>query len=173
MDEGWTQWLPGQYEFPHSSVRPCDIRSGTLRDRFDAILIPNVSKDAVLKGVDNKWTRPEHRGGIGGEGIAGPEGVRARRRNLDPAENVVLAPIEKFPLPLRNPLKGLLAEQFSCPGSILKVFVDPSSPVASGIREEASAVFFNDVAFEPVAALGDATVRAMARYPSGDILQSG
>ena len=34
-------------------------------------------------------------------------------------------------------------------------------------------MFFNDVAFEPTAALGDATVRAIATYPSGDILQSG
>ena len=67
----------------------------------------------------------------------------------------------------------LKAEQFSCPGSILKIFVDPSSPVAYGMKEEASAVFFNDVAFEPTAALGDANVRAIAKYPSGNILQSG
>jgi hypothetical protein len=53
------------------------------------------------------------------------------------------------------------------------VFVDPSHPVGHGMRTEASAVFYNDIAFEMAPALGEATVRVIARYPSSQLLQSG
>jgi hypothetical protein len=173
MDEGWTRWLLEQYEFPYTGIRAPEIKTGKLRDRFDAILITDIPKDLLLKGVDNAWTLPEHRGGLGAEGVSAlKEFVRAGG-TLITLGSSSLVPVEEFPLPLRNPLKGLKAEQFSCPGSILKVFVDPSSPVAYGMKEEASAVFYNDVAFEPTAGLGDAAVRTIARYPSENILQSG
>jgi len=173
LDEGWTRWLLEQYEFGYTGVRTPEIVAGKLRDRFDAVLIADQPKDSLLKGVDNSWTRPEHRGGLGAEGVAAlKEFVRAGG-TLITLGTSSLVPVEEFPLPLRNPLKGLKPEQFSCPGSILKIFVDPSSPVAYGMKDEASAVFFNDIAFEPAAGLGDASVRVVARYPSGNILQSG
>ncbi|MBI1789992.1 MAG: peptidase M14 [Acidobacteria bacterium] len=173
MDEGWTRWLLEQYEFPYSTVRNAEIKAGKLRDRFDAILLADQSKDSLLKGIDNEWTRPEHRGGLGAEGVAAlKEFVRAGGTLIALGSSSLL-PIEEFPLPLKNSLRGLRPEQFSCPGSILKIFVDNTAPVGYGMPEEASAVFYNDVAFEPAAALGDATVRVIARYPAGGLLQSG
>ena len=100
-------------------------------------MIADQSKESLLQGVDNNWTRPEHRGGLGPDGVA-----RLRKEFVRAGGTLItlgtssLVPVEEFPLPLRNPLKGLKPEQFSCPGSILKIFVDPMSPVAYGMREE-------------------------------------
>ena len=67
--------------------------------------------------------------------------------------------MEDFPLPLKNSLKGLREEQFFCPGSILKIFADNTHPVAAGMRENTSAVFYNDAAFDPAPGFGDIAVR--------------
>ena len=167
MDEGWTRWLLEQYEFPYSSIRPTDVKAGKLNGRFDAIVLADQSKESLVRGIDNEWTRPEHRGGLGAEGVAAlKEFVRAGGTLLT-LGNSSLLPIEEFPLPVKNVLKGLRGDQFSCPGSILRVFVDNSAPIGYGMREEASAVFYNDLAFEPTAALGDTAVRAIAKYPAG------
>lgn len=65
-----------------------------------------------------------------------------------------LLPVEEFPLPLRSALKDLPPGQFALP-------------------EEASAVFYNNVAFDPAAPLGGASVRAIAKYPGSALLRSG
>jgi hypothetical protein len=173
MDEGWTRWLLEQYEFPYSALRDKDIKSGRLRDQYDAIILANQTKDSIIKGLDGEWIRPEHRGGIGTEGVGAlKEFVRAGG-TLIALANASLLPVEEFPLPLRNALKDAKPGQFSCPGSILKIFVDPKAPEAFGMTEQASAVFYNNVAFEPTAPLGDAVVKALAVYPASGLLESG
>jgi hypothetical protein len=173
MDEGWTRWLLEQYEFPYTSIRPSDVKGGKLRERFDAILIADFSKAALIKGVENEWIRPEHRGGMGQEGVAAlKEFVRAGGTLLAIGGSTLL-PIEEFPLPLRNALRDAPPGQFSCPGSILRIFVDNTAAAGYGMPEEASAVFYNNLAFEPTAPLGDAEVRAIAKYPASGLLKSG
>jgi hypothetical protein len=173
MDEGWTRWLLEQHEFPYSGIRAKEIRAGKLRERFDALILADIPKNQLLRGNTSEWTRPEHRGGLGEEGVAALKEFVRSGGTLITLGGSSLVPVEEFPLPLKNALKGLRANQFSCPGSILRVFVDPANPVAYGMRERASAVFYNDVAFEPAPGLGDAAVRTIARYPAGDLLESG
>ena len=173
MDEGWTRWLLEQYEFAPASLRPNEVRAGKLRERFDAILIPNQSKGLLIKGVENEWTRPEHRGGLGAEGVAAlKEFVRAGG-TLIAWGGATLLPVEEFPLPLKSAVKDARPGQFSCPGSILRVFVDNRAPQGYGMPEEASAVFYNDVAFDATAPLGDVSVKAIVKYPGSGLLKSG
>lgn len=173
MDEGWTRWLIEQYEFPYTAVRNSDIKAGRLREKFDVVLFADQGKESLLKGLEGEWIRPEHRGGLGEEGVqALKEFVRAGG-TLITLGSASLAPIEEFPLPLKNALKGLRADQFFCPGSILKIFIDNSSPLGFGMKEQASAVFYNDVAFEAAPAVGDSAVRVIARYPASELLESG
>jgi len=173
MDEGWTRWLLEQYELPYSSIRAKEIQAGKLHEKYDAILLADQAKTSLLRGLTSEWTRPEHRGGLGNEGVAALKDFVRSGGALITLGTSSLVPVEEFPLPLKNTLKGVRPDQFSCPGSILRVFVDPAHPAAYGMREQESAVFYNDLAFEPAAGLGDAAVRTIARYPSGDLLQSG
>ncbi len=173
MDEGWTRWLLEQYEFPYTTVRNSDIKSGRLRDRFDVIILADQAKASILRGLSGEWIRPEHRGGIGEEGVAALREFARAGGTLITLGSASLVAVEDFPLPLKNSLKGLKQEQFFCPGSILKIFVDSTHPVAAGMRDQASAVFYNDVAFDLAPGLGDAHVKVIARYPSSGLLESG
>lgn len=110
---------------------------------------------------------------MGQEGVAAlEEFVRAGGTLLTIGASSLL-PVEEFPLPLRSALKDLRPGQFACPGSILRVFIDNTAAPGYGMPEEASAVFYNNLAFEPVAALGEESVRAIARYPGAGLLKSG
>ncbi len=173
MDEGWTRWLLEQYEFPYTTVRNSDLKAGALRDRFDVIILADQPKESILRGLAGEWVRTEHRGGIGEEGVAALREFARAGGTLITLGSSSLVPIEEFPLPLKNSLKGLKQDQFFCPGSILKIFVDNTNPVAAGMPDQASAVFYNDVAFDLAPGLGDANVKVIARYPSSGMLQSG
>ena len=52
-----------------------------------------------------------------------------------------------FGLPIRNIAAGVRDTDFYIPGSILKIVVDPSHPVAYGMPPEAAAFFINSPAF--------------------------
>lgn len=173
MDEGWTRWLLEQYEFPYETVRNADLQSLKLRDRFDVILLADQPKEALLRGHTGAWVRPEHRGGLGAEGVGALRAFVRAGGTLITLGAASLLPVEEFPLPLKNTLKDVRPDQFSCPGSILKVFVDNTHPAAFGMRDTAAAVFYNDLAFEPAPGLGDAAVKVIARYPSTGMLLSG
>jgi hypothetical protein len=173
MDEGWMRWLLETYEFPYISVADADFAAGNLNARFDAIVLPEQAKNQLLNGTRNEWVRPEHRGGIGAEGVAALKSFVRGGGTLIALGNSSLLPVEEFPLPLKSSLRDLKPGQFSCPGSILRVFVDTAAPEGYGMKPEASAVFYNNVAFDPAPALGDAAVRVIARYPGTNLLQSG
>lgn len=173
MDEGWTRWLLEQYEFPYTRLTDADVKGGNLRARFDAIVLPEQPKNAMLNGASGEWIRPEHRGGMGAEGVAALKEFVRLGGTLITLGNSSLLPVEEFPLPLKSALRDLKPGQFSCPGSILRVFVDAAMPEAYGMPDEASAVFYNNVAFEAVPSIGGASVRTIARYPGGALLQSG
>jgi hypothetical protein len=74
---------------------------------------------------------------------------------------------------LKNAFKGLKPDQFSVPGSILKVHVDNMTPVGFGMKETASAVFYNNIGFDPAPAVGESAVKVIARYPASNVLDSG
>ena len=173
MDEGWTRWLLEQYEFPYQTVRNADLQDAALRDRFDVIVIADQAKEAILRGHTGTWVRPEHRGGIEATGVQNLKNFVRNGGTLITLGSASLVPVEEFPLPLSNALKGLTPDQFSCPGSMLRVFIDNTHPVAYGMRDQASAVFYNDIAFTPAPGIGDAMVKVIARYPSAQLLESG
>ncbi|WP_332369089.1 hypothetical protein [Spirosoma telluris] len=55
MDEGWSQWILEQFEFPFAIVTNTDILASDLSDRFDVILMasdrPRNIKDGFAKGA--------------------------------------------------------------------------------------------------------------------------
>ncbi|MBR9989539.1 MAG: peptidase [Gemmatimonadetes bacterium] len=57
QDEGWARFTLEQYGIPYTSIDKDDLRAGTLNDRFDAVLIPNVGGqlEQLVHGVDRKW----------------------------------------------------------------------------------------------------------------------
>ncbi len=182
MDEGWTRFVLEQYGFAPTSIDNAAMRAGGLRDSFDAIILPSMSKDMIVLGRPAGARRrsfqelpPEYVGGIGAEGLAAlTEFVDAGGALITLAASGELA-IDELQLPVRNSLDGASGDAFSVPGSLLRAKLDPASPVNYGMPETA-AIFVDDaIAYSTTPPAPGMRRMAIATYPSEseDILLSG
>lgn len=174
MDEGWTRWLLEQYEFRSTPVHDADLQSGSLADRWDAVILPaDRDEKSIIDGHVSKSVPEEYRGGIGEKGRAAiREFVAAGGTLITMGDSTDFA-LRTFALPLKNALDGVGSSEFSCPGSFLRVLVDNRNPIAYGMPAEASAVFKDGSVFEAVPEFSYTSLRAVARYPGTNPLQSG
>jgi len=183
MDEGWTRFLLERAEFPLASLSNGDISSGAFASGIDVLLLPDVDPGIIAKGEwssrsgyrDDSPLPPEYAGGIGDKGaeqlkqwIAGGGTVVALN-----ASTAYL--IDLLGLPVTNVLESVPVKDFACPGSMLRVEVDTSSPLAWGLRAEEAAYFDGSPAFATRVPDGRFERRVIARYPDDrrDILVSG
>jgi hypothetical protein len=173
MDEGWTRFVLEQYEFPYVTLHNADIKAGKLRDKFDAIILPDQAPQSLLEGNNFKTIRPEYRGGIGDEGL---EALRQFVREggtlitLGAASDLA---IDKFPIPVKNLKRGLTREQHFAPGTILKIQVDASHPVGYGMPEETYGFYNNSPFFALTEGFSSQRATIVARYPNADVIGSG
>jgi zinc carboxypeptidase len=184
MDEGWTRWVFDQYRFPFASLRDAEVRSGDLKAKYDAIIIPDQSVNALLNGLPGSASGASEATGAAGTeeritgvypaeyaGGLGEAGVKALREFIEAGGTLITFnnasnfAIEKLGAPARNVLKGVPAGDFYCPGSILRAQLDSSSPLAFGVEKESIAWFENSPAFEIT---DPASARAIARYPESE-----
>ena len=104
-------------------------------------------------------------------------GVEALRRFIEAGGTLVCfdasseLAIKQFKRPLRNVLEGLKSSEFYCPGSLLRLNVDTSAPLAHGFGHDVDAYFINSSAFETTGDGG--RVHTIARYADKDVLRSG
>ena len=181
IDEGWTHWIFDLYKVPFTAITEKDVAAGSLNDRFDVIVIPEggVAGAGGRGGGGGGAGRGGRGGGGAGAGGAAPSDtfgpLDAFVRNggsvlaFNTASNALIAGLK---LPVKNVLAGVSSNDFYCPGSILAVEVDRSSPLARGFTANVPAIWFeNGPAFE----ISDpAQATAVATYPvTGNPLLSG
>ncbi|HWR50694.1 MAG TPA: M14 metallopeptidase family protein [Bryobacteraceae bacterium] len=188
MDSGWTQWLLDAFKVPYTVVRNEDMRLPDLRQRFDAIILASQSVASILHGVrygesasgrENEikfLQRPEYTGGIGLEGLARLERFVAEGGTLMTFGDATDLPVQNFPLPVRSvPRAG--ESGFYSPGSLLRVSVDNTSPVAFGMPAEAVALSDGasgfDVTLLPEFNKGDRKTTTVVKYAKENLLASG
>ena len=174
MDEGWARWLLDHYQMPFTSLLTTDVRQGGLRERFDTILVPEMSAQDLIEGRPEKnrygdpWP-PEFTGGLDEPGLHQlREFVRAGG-TLVAIDHAAGAIAEQFALPVRQPLTDVPEKEFYCPGSLLRTVVDQDHPLAYGIHRETTVLFVSSVVFEPTGR--EAT--AVARYAHANPNLSG
>ena len=181
MDEGWTRWVLDNQSrcLYHSSVGDAELRQGNLRVRFDTIIIPDQAPRTILNGVRSGTLPPELSGGIG------EEGVKQLRKFVEDGGNLVLLnrasefAIEQFKLPIRNVVAGLPRSDFYVPGSILRIELDTTHPLAGDMPKESIAWAEDSPAFEISLAKGSgdispSQVRIVGWYPrEKELLLSG
>ena len=166
MDEGWTRYVFDLFNAPYQTVRDQLQNESNLRSHFDAIVLPSEQTRA---GADSD-AQAEAASGISDQGYIN------LARFVDDGGTLVCFDascgplISRWKLPLRNVLEGLRSSDFYCPGSILRIDVDTSHPVARTISKETAAYFINSSAFEITAR---EKVQVIARYAKDDVLQSG
>ncbi|HEX4950064.1 MAG TPA: hypothetical protein VFZ34_25585, partial [Blastocatellia bacterium] len=170
MDEGWTRWVFDQYKFPYARLKQEDIRSGFLKSKFDAIILPDQSARAIADGLPTRSNDSEG-GGYPAEftGGLGAAGIKALREFVEAGGTLITFnaasnfAIEHLGVPVRNVLQGVPSREFYCPGSILRTQLDATSNLTFGMEPESIAWFEQSPAFE---VLDDKTVRVIARYPN-------
>ncbi|HZD06091.1 MAG TPA: M14 metallopeptidase family protein, partial [Longimicrobiales bacterium] len=171
IDEGWTRWLLESWDFDVQSLRNADVRAGSLRERYDVIILPDVRGRTILEGYATGTMPDRYTGGIGEPGLREIDAfVRAGGTLVTWNGSSVFA-VEELHLPVRDVVDGLSRQEFFVSGSILEMLVDPSHPVMTGMPERAkvmvggSPVFTTEEGFEG---------RVFARYADeGSPLLSG
>ncbi|MGA2589653.1 MAG: M14 metallopeptidase family protein [Bryobacteraceae bacterium] len=186
-DEGWTEWLLDRYHVPYTLLHNDDFDKGELRGRFDSIVMASETVQTILNGWRNGELsfrreggqsqmvvqRPEYTGGIGPEGVAQLQKFVREGGTLIALDTAAELPVQLFPLPLVN----VGGPPFSCPGSLVRLTVDPSQPLAFGMPKEAIAFVTGGEAFDitlaPEYNKGEREVRVAARFAAKDLLASG
>jgi hypothetical protein len=183
MDEGWTRWLLERYEFPFANLSNEQIRDASFADRIDALLLPDVDPSVLESGKPGdpraaaRWSPlpPEYQGGLGLEGgqaiarwVRGGGTVVA----LNSATGYLIQLLE---LPVSNVLADVPGDRFSAPGTMLRILVDTTHPLAYGMRPEEAAYFAGSPAFRTRVPDARFDRQVIARYPGhrDDIPLSG
>jgi hypothetical protein len=168
LDEGWTRFVfEKQLGLPYQTLHDRELRQGSLRTRFDAIVLPSQSPLALREGHKPGTMPAEYTGGLGSPGQAALREFVETGGTLVALDASAVYAIEALGLTVRNVLGGVAASEFFCPGSILEVQTDPAVPLAHGLPPALPIWFEGSPAFEVQGGL------VAARYGEGDSLLSG
>jgi hypothetical protein len=171
IDEGWTRWVLDTWSVPYSSLVDSVIRAGRLHDRFDAIVIPDLTARDITDGLPDSYPAP-FAGGLGASGVAALRAFVRDGGTLVTLDGASTWAITTFELPMRDVAGELDPREFFAPGSIFGIEVDTLSPLAAGVPPSSIAWFERSPLFE----IQDTTrARIIARFPSRpqDVLLSG
>lgn len=182
MPSGWTRLILEEFGFTFERVFAPRLDEGGLRDDYDVLLFPDMGlggggwrSDAEppadvqqryadrLGRVTEQTTIPAIREFLEEGGVAVAWGA-----------SVELGP--RMGLPLRNALvddagRPLPTEEFFVPGSLLRVNLDPESPVTDGVGSTTDVLFARNQVLEPEA---DARgIRVLGRFDDPHPLRSG
>ena len=171
MDEGWTRFVfERQTEMDYETLRDEDVRAGRLRDRFDALVLPDQLPDQILRGHPRGSLPEEYTGGLGKEGVESLKAFAAGGGTLVALNAASGLALEggALDLPVVNVLAGSAEgpDPVYCPGALLRVGLDGTHPLAHGLPPETPVWFESGPAFDIRAG------RVVARY-GGDPLLSG
>ena len=176
-DEGWTRWILESRGTPFGWLTDKDLRGGAMvykpspgvTIRYPAIVIPDQSTRNLMEGYRAGTMPPEVSGGIG------EQGVKTLRKFVESGGTLIFLnrasnfAIEHFKLPVRNIVAGLPRTEFYVPGSILRIELDTSHPIAKNMPQQTIAWAEESPVFE-VGDVGGASVppvnvHVVASYP--------
>ena len=196
-DEGWTEWLLDHYHVPYTLLHNADFQNTNLRGRFDTLILTQQTAESILNGVRNGEVargegaeqvpviiqRPEYTGGIAAAGLAAIEKFVSEGGTLIAFDTASELPIQFLPLPVRNLVRSSGREApsesstFYAPGSLIRLTIDPTNPIAFGMPKDAIAMTTGGTAFDitlsPEYNHGEKEVKSIARFASSDLLASG
>jgi len=193
MPSGWTRFVLEQFEFPFEVIYPKVVDAGNLSSRFDVLIFPSDVGPALAGGRGG--------GAGGGSGANIPSEFQPMLGTYTSDQSG--AALKKFVedggtilavgrssmnlarvlgLPVENHLiersadgsvRQIPAEKYYVPGSILRLAVDNTAPIAHGLEDHVDVFFDNS----PVFTLGPEAVRKglrpVAWFDSATPLRSG
>jgi len=201
IPSGWTRFVLEQFEFPYEVVYPKVIDAGNLSSRYDIIILPSGVGPAPTGTGRGGGAGGGGRGGGGGNEDSIPAEYQPMLGSYTAAQTApqlkrfvedggtILAVgrsamnlAQLFGLPVENHLvertadgaaRQIPVEKYYVPGSVLRVAVDNSAPIAHGFDNHVDVFFDNS----PVFSLGPEAIlkglRPIAWFDTPTPLQSG
>jgi hypothetical protein len=173
MDEGWTRWVLEKYGFDPITVDNEAIRRGSLRQRFDVLILPDQLPREILDGYGAETVRPEYRGGIGELGVESISRFISDGGTLVTLGAASDLAIDRLPIPVRNLKRPLRREQHYAPGTIVNIQTDPAHPLSRGLAASTFAFYTNSPFFAPIEGFTSYKTTVAARFPAVDVVASG
>lgn len=184
MDEGWTRFLLERYGFAPKPLDNAMIAKGNLRASYDAIVLPDVPKEVIATGKPKRddgtvgyfvELPPEYRGGLDVAGAAALKAFVQAGGTLVALAGSCDYVIEQFNIPVSNTLAKATAQDFGCPGSLLRARVATDHPVTWGMPADAALFVDKAIAFQTQPPAGELDRAVLATYPEDprDVLLSG
>ena len=196
MPSGWTRFMLEQFEFPFQVVYPQTLDAGNLSSKYDVIIFPSGVGPAAPgggrgggAGRGNQAAPPIPAEYQAMQGTYTAAATFPHLKKFVEDGGVILAVgrssmnfAQLFDLPVSNHLvekspdgttAPLRSEKYYVPGSVLRVAVDNTAPIAHGIGKEVDVLFDNSPVFslDPDAAMKG--VRPVAWFATDKPLRSG
>jgi hypothetical protein len=178
IDEGWTRFVfEQQMGVDYETLHDRDVQAGGLRARFDAIVLPSQSPDAMVTGHPPGTLPDEYTGGLGAKGVQELKAFAEAGGTLIALDGAARLAVRELGLGVRDALAVERAagagaagrrasSDFYCPGALLRVTTTPH-PLTAGLDESAAIWFEESPAFDVE------TGTVLARYPEANPLLSG
>ncbi len=173
MDEGWTRWILERYEFPYTTLHNKDIQAGKLREKFDAIILPDQRARDILEGNNFGSTVPEYKGGLGEKGFEALKDFVEHGGTLIALGEASNLLVDKLPLPVKELKRTLNREQHYAPGTIVNLQVDTAHPMGFGSAADTYGFYINSPFFQLTEGFASQKVSVVARYPNSGAKASG
>jgi hypothetical protein len=195
MDSGWVRWVLEQFEFPFKIVYPPALDAGKLKNQFDVLIfargaIPRIRTEGASRfrsssPPDLKGIPAEYRNRVGR--ITAEKTIPQILQFIKDGGTVLTIGSSSdlgyhAGLPFANALTEKLEDgterplprgKLFVPGSVLRVHVDNTHPLAYGIPEELDVNFNNSPVFKLLPEAPLKGVRPVAWFNSKDPLRSG
>jgi hypothetical protein len=171
-DAGWTRWVLDQHSVRYTHIRGTGLHDDAFVTGYDVLVVPEASDSQLLRGLMGGSVRPEHRGGIGEEGLGRLRTFVEQGGTIIALGNSSQVLVDRLGLPVTNLVADLPQETFFCPGSILALDVDTTHPIGFGMPQTAHAMMVGNAAYVPGPRAAH-TVTTVAHYPQHSLLESG
>jgi len=175
-DAGWLRFVLERAGFAVEVVDTAAVTSGAFGGRVEVLVIPPMDGKVLMEGPQQRGPAPpppEYRKGIG------KEGVEAIRHFVTDGGSVVAFETsaswlaEALDLPVTNSLRGVKGDEFRCPGVLLTLEVDKTSPLGWGMPERVAAMIEGETAFATRPVVGEQSRAVAARFPDSPLVLSG
>jgi hypothetical protein len=174
IDEGWTRLVLDRHEFKYTSLDNAAMKQKGLGAKYDVIVLADGDKSSIVDGKPRpeegqptyfEPLPPPYAGGIGKEGVENLKTFVEQGGTLVCLGASSAIAIEEMNLPVRDIVAKAKNTEFSVPGTLVNLVVDPSQPIGYGMPEHCAAYATGGPVFAtsvPGAGVGREVV---ARYP--------
>jgi len=190
MPSGWIRWMfEQQFQFTtFDVVFPPTLDAGNLRAKYDVIILPQGAiggRAGFGNTATNDDVPEEYKDQVGSITLA--KTVPELRKFVEEGGTILAIGSSTelgiyFNLPFTSALseigadgteKSLGSDKFYIPGSILRVKVDNTTPIAYGIPEDLDVIFSNNPVFRILPDAKLSGLNPVAWFPNAEPLRSG